>query len=213
VLFAEEVHLKDGKIIPGTIVSSDTDSVNLKTEYGEIRIERKDINKVEYAKPIERKKLRKFAVGFEMNPYSYYTSAIPLWAFGISYLPSPKVAIQAMGSYFSLWGRSVSSIYFFYGYPIKVAENPEISLFINAGCAYQHAHYEATYYSSSYDYDAWSALVGLTLESHPLSYLPNFGYSVRGGISYSWFPNLTSYSYAGNAMWYYLSAGLFYYLF
>lgn len=212
--FGEEVYLNNGRIIPGTIVSSDTTTVNLKTDYGNMFIERKDILKIEYAKSVIVVKNRKFALALDLNPYFMYTTSMPFWAVGISYFPMPKSEIQVMGSYFSLYGTTQASVYTFYGYPFKLSESPEVNLYINGGLAYKYTGYSSYYsYSSSYDYSQYSVLFGVTFENFPISYLPNFGYRLKGGISYTWYAGPIYSYYSINSMGFYFNAGLAYYLF
>jgi len=227
--FSEEVYLKNGRIIPGRIISSDTESINLKTDFGELNIARKDIQKIEYDKPLasELPRNRKFSLLFEYNYLSLYGlfGALPLWEAGVSFMPAPKLNIQALGSYFSGWGSTTAGVTIFAGYPFKLSVSPEVNLSLGGGVSYQYNQSSSYHYDDDWNYvetnevnDKLSILIGVTLESFPVSYLPNFGYFLRAGIAYTQYityPHYSSYSsnyYSASTMLY-TTFGVSYYLF
>jgi len=222
--FGEEIYLKNGKVISGIILSSDTESVNLKTDYGDTRIERKDISKIEYPKSVSTVKQKRLALIANLCPFTTDASATPfLWEAGISFLVAPECNIQITGGHLYFGNNDRTSICAIYGYPLRV--NVESTAYLNAGFAYSLDRYSySTYQEPKFpgdngiltnylaEYEQYSALFGFATETF-FNSDGHFAYEAKVGITCTWSSEINIPGRSINGLSFYADLGLSYYLF
>jgi len=118
---AEEIYLKKGDVISGSVTGSDSESIRVKTSYGEVLIRQEEILRIEYVKPAQdeeaaplqaekapAKKLKTLSVGFQMDMIGYYSGMFLCPP--VKWWVTPAAAIQFEYNVFELYGSGPTII-------------------------------------------------------------------------------------------------------
>jgi len=220
ISFAERIYLKSGNLLVGTIVSSDTESIDLETEYGVTHILRKDIK--EEKKDAGKK--RRFSISCLTSTFPltfgsvYYNSVTPPdydfgtpFLCGCKYWLTEKVAVKA--AYFcsfNLTDNSVVQGCSLTGlYSVMRTKNPETDISIAITGAYMNKNN-----NSLADINSYTAMGGVNVEIFPLSQIPNLGFEGAIGFFHSWLSAVDGPGiFNGKIMGIRIDCGVSYYLF